>query len=143
MHASGKEVSVKTSVVAALVSGAGALLGGLLVFGLLVAMSGRLDPHAQFIVAAGFGAPAGAIMTTVALTLASREMRHRSLSVFIGSVPGGVIGVAAGRAAIDLLGLFGVVVFPLVVGGCAYLGGTAFCRLLFCLRRLAGSGTAS
>ena len=130
---------MKTSVSAALSSGIGALLAGLLVFGLLIAMSGRLDIHAQFIVAAGFGVPAGAILTTVALTFASRERRHRSLLVFIGSVPGGLVGVATGRAVIDLLGVSGVVAYPLVVGACANLGGTAVCRLVSHLWRSAGS----
>lgn len=101
---------------------ASALLGALLMFAIQVAVSRRLAPHAQFIVAAGLGASVGAIAASVAIGFASRGTWRQLLSVLIGSVPGALLGVAAGRATLNLLGAFGLVAYPLAVGFCAYGG---------------------
>lgn len=99
-----------------------ALCGGLAVFGLLVAASSEPDPHTHFIVAAGVGAPVGAILATIAVSLAPSHRWRHLLRCTMGSILGAVVGVIVGRLALDLLGVYGLVVYVVMVGLSTYGG---------------------
>jgi hypothetical protein len=103
------------------VSAGGALSAGLLAYGLQVAVSPEGSRHGQFIVAAGLACPLGAILATAAMAVRPRT-DYQLVGALLGSLSGAVVGVIVGRAALNRLGGYGLIVYPLAIGFLAYTG---------------------